>query len=86
MLSVTFHDATSGQTRAVAVLTWDGRQYALDPPDPERLDSILRKRARDMRTGQVVTANEPELWMPLLRTVYRSAYYWADAAVEGQPA
>ena len=86
MTSVTFYDATSGQTQVAEVLTWDGQQYHLEPPDPEKLNSILGKRARDMKTGQVVTANEPELWMPLLRTVYRSAYYWADAAVEGQPA
>lgn len=81
MISVEFHDAVSGNDRAAQVLTWDGQNYTLSPPDPEQLYDILRKRIKDPDSGRVVTSQEPEVFMACLQHTYKSAYFWADPPV-----
>ncbi len=78
MICVAFHTPESGPDRPVQTLTWDGRAYALNPPDPERLNDILRRRVKDLDTKQLITAAQPEAFMARLQDVFRSAYLWAD--------
>lgn len=78
MISVAFHNQQSGPDRPVQVLTWDGRNYSLDPADPDQLQDLLARRIKDPDSRRVVTAREPEAWMRCLQWMYRSAYFWAD--------
>ncbi len=82
MLTVEFHRLQAdGSEPVVRTLTFDGREYHLNPPDDDALARLLSKKVPDPTTRRPVTAHEPERFMAGLQFMYRSAYYWAGPPV-----
>lgn len=75
-MAVTFHEfKPDGGHGPSHRLVFDGRQFALEPPDPNLLNSILRNRARDPQTRELVSSSsDPQKWMDLLPLMFRNPY------------
>jgi hypothetical protein len=91
MIRVTFYEPTDDNAkRAVAVLSWDGQQYRMEPPGQDIFfECVMEARIYDFDRNRKVSAQEPERFMELLHKYYRSGYLWAskmEVVGDAQPA
>jgi hypothetical protein len=74
MLTVDFYDAN--QRRVGYVSLDDAGELTAEPAS---LQDMLKEPVRDLDTWELVHSSEPERWLALLQTMYRSAYFHATA-------
>lgn len=86
MITVEFHETKAdGSDVVTEVVTFDGREYHMTPPNDDILARLINRRMRDPQTRSWVTSAEPEKFMAALQYNYCNAYSWASAPKMVQP-